>query len=125
MTMNAADVLRRIIEKPALRYFIPDELRDAAQEALKNEGEPSNQGVTCSDVPIRYLGDMQRLSLRPGDRLVVHLDDYLSTAELKIHQRFLEDILGAKCILLPKGTRLAGALNEVAAETAFDVAPNR
>jgi hypothetical protein len=101
-----------------LRLNCARALRGAAA-AIEAQGEAVASDPVTDSASFRSMGDVQRLQIKPGDKLVVHLDDHLSEAELKIHQRFLEDILGAKCILLPKGTRLAGAISEVAAHTAM------
>lgn len=62
-----------------------------------------------SDQEIRYLGEVQRLEMKPGDVLVLKVDNFL-TVDAKSHIR---DVLkaaigetGAKALILERGMEI-------------------
>lgn len=56
---------------------------------------------------IRSLGgELQRLRLEPGDKLVIHSDERLTVAAREHVSKMLERIAGVPVIVLDKGYRL-------------------
>lgn len=60
------------------------------------------------DPEIRFLGDLQRLKIEPGDMFVLSIDDVLSHGMIKqIHEAWSEHLGGQhKLIVLGRGMRL-------------------
>lgn len=60
---------------------------------------------------IRYLGDMQRLRMEPGDIVVLSVAGVITDESASRIRRLMEERLpGTKCIVLPQGMRI-GLLN--------------
>lgn len=58
--------------------------------------------------PIRYLGDLQRLDLKPGDKFVLTVDHVLSAVECERLQQQWEAAMGIeyKVVILHGGMKL-------------------
>lgn len=66
------------------------------------------------DVELNYLGDLQRLSLKPGDKFVIQTDQHLS-AEMVEHIRTLWEMFAGpdvKLLVLDGGLRLGAISTE-------------
>lgn len=64
---------------------------------------------------IRFVGDMSRLEVRPGDVFVLQCDEVLSVeASLRLKDQVSEALDGAKVIVLGRGMKLgvAGPVKE-------------
>lgn len=56
---------------------------------------------------IRYVGDMRRLAIKPGDRLVLTLNQHLPESAVKRLEQQLSDFCdGAKVLVLDPGMTL-------------------
>jgi hypothetical protein len=55
---------------------------------------------------IRYLGDLQRLELRPGDILVLSVDAHISQEMAARLQADFREVTDAKVIVVGKGMKL-------------------
>ena len=66
---------------------------------------------------IRYLGDLQRLSLAPDDVLVLSVDQVLEDDTCIRLRQLLQSVIGEqhKCIVLTRGMRLSVLHSEVTA----------
>jgi hypothetical protein len=61
---------------------------------------------------IRYLGDVQKLTLGEGDIVVISVDDYLSQEAAEHIKRHVSGLLdGRKVLVLGKGMKI-GVLSE-------------
>lgn len=60
-----------------------------------------------NEAEIRYLGDVQRLKLDPGDIIVLTIDDVLTEAQSAyIKHRVEETIPGHTVVVLGKGVKI-------------------
>jgi hypothetical protein len=56
---------------------------------------------------IRYLGDVQRLSLQPGDVIVLSVQEQLSVDAMIGIRRIVESAIpGHKCLILAPGMKI-------------------
>lgn len=67
-----------------------------------------------ADTPIRYLGDIQKLSLQPNEVLVLSCDQYLDDETwTRVRKELMEETGAARCVILHSGVKLgAVSLNE-------------
>lgn len=79
-------------------------------------GAPPPSGAEkISEPKIQYLGDLQRLELKPGDMLVLSVDEHLSQeVAVRLSAMIEEATGGTKAIVLGKGMKL-GAISVEAA----------
>lgn len=67
------------------------------------------------DGEIRFLGDLQRLELKPGDMFVLSVDEHISHEMAdRLKQTFAEATGGAKVIVLGRGMKLGVVSAEAA-----------
>lgn len=67
---------------------------------------PSSDDADCE---IRFIGEMQKLKIKPNDRFVLHSDVKWSREDLEQFDRIWKKFIGnteAKILVLPKGTKL-------------------
>lgn len=59
------------------------------------------------NMDIRYLGDMHKISLEPGDTLVLQCEHVLSEEDHRVMRDYMEAVMpGHKCIVIGKGMKL-------------------
>lgn len=78
-------------------------------ERLRGQQVRSNDllGVNCE---IRFVGDLQRLGLLPGDVVVITTDKFLSNEERRLVHQYCKHVIKDNAVLVLDGGMKVGAI---------------